>query len=136
MMRAQKGISAEAHPSPSPMRWVCGRIPAFLSPRGEGLGDVYKRQVGQRFVTLLDAHPLFTPVVLAASSRSAGKPYAQAVGEKWAMTVPIPDYAKNMTVLDAENDAAKIAAAVDFIFCAVNMKKEEIKSLEEKYAKL
>lgn len=92
--------------------------------------------VGQRFVTLLDAHPLFTPVVLAASSRSAGKPYAQAVGEKWAMTVPIPDYAKNMTVLDAENDAAKIAAAVDFVFCAVNMKKEEIKALEEKYAKL
>ena len=92
--------------------------------------------VGQRFLTLLDGHPWFTPVCLAASARSAGKPYEQAVGNKWAMSVPIPAYAKNMTVLDAEADAEKIAQAVDFVFCAVNMKKEEIKALEERYAKL
>ncbi len=92
--------------------------------------------VGQRFVTLLDGHPLFTPVALAASARSAGKTYAEAIGNKWAMSTPIPAYAQNMTVLDAEADAEKIASMVDFVFCAVNMKKEDIKALEERYAKL
>ena len=92
--------------------------------------------VGQRFVTLLDGHPLFTPVVLAASARSAGKPYAEAVDGKWAMDVPVPAYAKDMPVLDAEADAEKIAGRVDFVFCAVNMKKDEIKALEERYARL
>ena len=92
--------------------------------------------VGQRFVTLLDRHPLFTPVVLAASARSAGKTYREAVDGKWAMNVPVPAYAREMPVLDAEADAKTIAGQVDFIFCAVNMKKEEIKALEEKYAKL
>ena len=91
--------------------------------------------VGQRFVTLLENHPWFTPVALLASARSAGKRYEDAVGAKWAMTSPIPEYAKDMTVLDAE-DAQAIAGKVDFVFCAVNMKKDEIRALEEKYAKL
>ena len=92
--------------------------------------------VGQRFVTLLDGHPLFQPVALATSARSAGKTYSEAVGNRWAMSVPMPAYAKDMVLLDAEADAEKLASLVDFVFCAVNMKKEEIKALEEKYAKL
>ena len=92
--------------------------------------------VGQRFVTLLDGHPLFTPVALLASARSAGKRYEDAVGDKWAMSVPVPAYAKDMTVLDAEADAASLVGKVDFVFCAVNMKKDAIRALEERYAKL
>lgn len=92
--------------------------------------------VGQRFITLLDRHPLFRPVALLASARSAGKPYAEAVGNKWAMSVSIPDYARDMVVLDAEKDADSLVGTVDFVFCAVNMKKDEIKALEERYAKL
>ena len=92
--------------------------------------------VGQRFVTLLEKHPLFTPVVLAASARSAGKLYREAVDGKWAMNSPIPAYAREMKVLDAEADAKAIAQQVDFIFCAVNMKKDAIRALEEKYARL
>ena len=90
--------------------------------------------VGQRFVTLLEHHPWFTPVALLASARSAGKLYPAAVGEKWAMAAPIPAYAEKMTVLDA-SDPAQIAGKVDFVFCAVNMKKDEIKALEESYAR-
>lgn len=92
--------------------------------------------VGQRFVTLMDGHPWFEPVALAASSRSAGKPYAEAVGPKWCMEQEIPDWAKSMIVLDANADAEKLAAQVDFIFCAVDMKKEDIQALEYRYAKL
>ena len=92
--------------------------------------------VGQRFVTLLDGHPWFEPVCLLASARSAGKKYPEAVGAKWAMSVPISEYAKDITVLDAEADAEKLVGNVDFVFCAVNMKKDETKALEEKYAKL
>lgn len=92
--------------------------------------------VGQRFVTLMDGHPWFEPVALAASSRSAGKPYAEAVGPKWCMEQEIPDWAKSMVVLDANADAEKLAAQVDFIFCAVDMKKEDIQALEYRYAKL
>jgi len=91
--------------------------------------------VGQRFCTLLADHPWFNVKVLAASSRSAGKAYKDAVGSKWAMSVDIPESIKDMTVMDAEADIEKIAAAVDFVFCTVNMKKDEIKTLEEKYAK-
>ncbi|MCC8042129.1 MAG: aspartate-semialdehyde dehydrogenase [Oscillospiraceae bacterium] len=91
--------------------------------------------VGQRFCTLLADHPWFNVKVLAASSRSAGKAYKDAVGSKWAMSVNIPESIKDMTVMDAEADIEKIAAAVDFVFCTVNMKKDEIKTLEEKYAK-
>lgn len=92
--------------------------------------------VGQRFITLLSEHPWFHITALAASARSAGKPYAEAVGERWAMSTPIPAFVRDMVVLDASSDAERIAASVDFIFCAVDMKKEEIKALEERYAKL
>ena len=92
--------------------------------------------VGQRFVLLMDGHPWFQPVVLAASGRSAGKPYREAVGARWAMEKPMPAWAADMTVLDATADAAQIAASVDFVFCAVNMKKEDIRALEEAYARM
>lgn len=92
--------------------------------------------VGQRFVTLLENHPWFQLTAVAASARSAGKPYGEAVSDRWAMEVEIPEEAKGLTVLDAESDAEKLAAQVDFIFCAVDMKKEEIRALEERYAKL
>ena len=91
--------------------------------------------VGQRFVLLTANHPWFTPVVLAASAHSAGKTYAQAIEGKWHMAEPIPESVKSMIVMDAEADAEEIARQVDFVFCAVNMKKDEIKALEEAYAK-
>ena len=91
--------------------------------------------VGQRFVNLLANHPWFNVVVLAASARSAGKSYEDAVGDKWAFETPIPAQIKSMTVLDAEADMDKIAACVDFVFCAVNMDKAKIRALEEAYAK-
>ncbi len=91
--------------------------------------------VGQRFITLLYNHPWYKIEALAASSRSAGKKYSDAVGSKWAMDEEIPEQVRDMVVMDAEADIEKIAAAVDFVFCAVNMKKDEIKALEEKYAK-
>ena len=92
--------------------------------------------VGQRFVLLTANHPWCTPVVLAASAHSAGKPYAEAIGEKWHMADPSPESVRSMGVMDAEADAEEIAKQVDFVFCAVNMKKDEIKALEERYAKL
>ena len=91
--------------------------------------------VGQRFMTLLAEHPWFNVTVLAASSRSAGKTYEEAIGNKWCMDNPLPDKFKNMVIKDAENDIDEITSSVDFVFCAVNMKKEEIKALEEEYAK-
>ncbi len=91
--------------------------------------------VGQRFMTLLADHPWFDVVVLAASSRSAGKSYSEAIGNKWCMDVEIPEKYKNMTVKDATKDIEEITSMVDFVFCAVNMKKDEIKALEEEYAK-
>ena len=91
--------------------------------------------VGQRFVTLMENHPWFQLTALAASARSAGKPYEQAVSGRWAMRSPIPEEAKALVVMDAQADVDKIAAMVDFVFCAVDMKKEEIKALEERYAK-
>lgn len=91
--------------------------------------------VGQRFITLLAGHPWFKLKVLAASARSAGKRYEDAVGAKWAMEQPIPDCAKDLIVMDATADVEAIAAQVDFVFCAVDMKKDEIRALEERYAK-
>ena len=90
--------------------------------------------VGQRFITLLENHPWFNLVALAASARSAGKTYEEAVGSRWLMKTPMPESVKKMVVLDAAN-VAEVAAKVDFVFCAVNMKKDEIKALEEAYAK-
>ncbi len=92
--------------------------------------------VGQRFVTLLQNHPWFQVTTLAASSHSAGKTYEQAVGSRWMMSTPIPEQVRSIVVKDAVADAEEIARSVDFAFCAVDMKKEEIRSLEERYAKL
>lgn len=91
--------------------------------------------VGQRFVTLMENHPWFQLKVIAASSRSAGKTYEDAVGTRWAMDTSMPEEAKNIVVLDATADIEKIASQVDFVFSAVDMKKDEIKALEEAYAK-
>ena len=90
--------------------------------------------VGQRFATLLADHPWFNVTALAASPRSAGKSYEEAVGSRWAMTEPMPEKLKKMTVLDAA-DVAAVTALVDFVFCAVDMKKDEIRALEDTYAK-
>lgn len=90
--------------------------------------------VGQRFVTLLEDHPYFELTALVASPRSAGKTYREAVGERWKMKTPMPDSVADMTVLSSE-DIDKIGSLVDFVFCAVDMKKEEIKALEERYAR-
>ncbi|MBR5044549.1 MAG: aspartate-semialdehyde dehydrogenase [Clostridia bacterium] len=90
--------------------------------------------VGQRFVTLLEDHPYFELTALVASPRSAGKTYREAVGERWKMKTPMPDSVADMTVLSSE-DIDKIGPLVDFVFCAVDMKKEEIKALEERYAR-
>ena len=91
--------------------------------------------VGQRFVTLMEGHPWFQLTAIAASTRSAGKTYEEAVAGRWAMAKPIPEEAKGIVVLDAQADVEKIAEMVDFVFCAVDMKKEESRALEERYAK-
>jgi aspartate-semialdehyde dehydrogenase len=90
--------------------------------------------VGQRYVTLLANHPWFQVVVVAASPRSAGKTYEQAVAGRWKMTDPIPDEIKSLTVLDV-NQVEKIASQVDFVFSAVSMSKDAIRKIEEDYAK-
>lgn len=90
--------------------------------------------VGQRFACLLENHPWFEVTALAASSRSAGKPYKDTIDGRWLMSTPIPENIKDMVVMDAA-DVESVAAKVDFVFCAVNMKKDEIKALEESYAK-
>lgn len=91
--------------------------------------------VGQRFATLLENHPWFEVVCLAASARSAGKTYEEAVSKKWCMDKPIPQSMKDIVIMDATADIDKITSLVDFVFCAVDMKKDEIKALEEEYAK-
>ena len=91
--------------------------------------------VGQRFITLLENHPWFEITALAASPRSAGKTYEEALGGRWKMQTPLSDKIKAMTVYNAEADVETVAGMVDFAFCAVDMKKDEIKALEEKYAK-
>ena len=90
--------------------------------------------VGQRFITLLAEHPMFEISVLAASSRSAGKTYEEAVSGKWKMAVDIPEKVKSMKVYDAA-DVKAVSSMCDFTFCAVDMKKDEIRALEEAYAK-
>lgn len=91
--------------------------------------------VGQRFLTLLENHPWFNVKLLAASSKSAGNTYQKAIGNRWKLKSAMPSFSKDMIVLDAKKDIDKITSAVDFVFCAVDMKKEEIKNLEEAYAK-
>ncbi|MBR4030655.1 MAG: aspartate-semialdehyde dehydrogenase [Clostridia bacterium] len=91
--------------------------------------------VGQRFVTLLENHPWFKITALAASANSAGKTYLEAAGNRWAMTTPMPESVKDMVIYDATKDIDTITSMVDFVFCAVDMKKDEIRALEEEYAK-
>ena len=81
--------------------------------------------VGQRYICLIAEHPWFELTVVAASSRSAGKPYVEAVAERWAMDVPIPECAKLLVVKDAIADMDEITSAVDFIFSAVDMNTEK-----------
>ena len=90
--------------------------------------------VGQRFLTLLDNHPYFEVTALAASSRSAGKTYEEALNGRWKLKTPMPAFAASMTVIDASH-IDEMAKLVDFVFCAVDMKKDEILVLEEAYAK-
>ncbi len=90
--------------------------------------------VGQRFVTLLDNHPMFEVVALAASGRSAGKKYAEALDGRWKLDCDIPAYSRDMTVMDA-SDIEAMSKLVDFVFCAVDMKKDEVLALEEAYAR-
>ena len=91
--------------------------------------------VGQRFATLLEEHPWFEVKALAASARSAGRTYIEAVAGRWAMPTPVPANMAELPVYDAQADMEKIVSLVDFVFCAVNMKSEEITALEEAYAK-
>ncbi len=90
--------------------------------------------VGQRFISLLENHPWFEVVTIAASPRSAGKTYEEAVGGRWKMTTPMPEAVKNIVVMNV-NEVEKVAASVDFVFSAVDMSKDEIKAIEEAYAK-
>lgn len=90
--------------------------------------------VGQRFISLLENHPWFEVVAIAASERSAGKTYEDAVGSRWKMTTPMPEAVKKIVVMNV-NEVEKVAACVDFCFSAVDMSKEEIKAIEEAYAK-
>ena len=91
--------------------------------------------VGQRFVTLMDQHPWFELRVVAASGRSAGKPYGEVAGKRWALDTPLPESAKGLIVRNASEDVKAIAEEVDFVFCAVDMNKDEIRALEDAYAK-
>lgn len=90
--------------------------------------------VGQRFISLLEDHPWFEVAVIAASSRSAGKTYEEAVGGRWKMKTPMPEKVKHIVVMNV-NEVEKVAAGVDFVFSAVDMSKDEIKAIEEAYAK-
>lgn len=90
--------------------------------------------VGQRFIALLENHPWFEVVTIAASPRSAGKTYVEAVGDRWKMTTPMPEAVKNILVMNV-NEVEAVAASVDFVFSAVDMSKEEIKAIEDAYAK-
>ena len=90
--------------------------------------------VGQRFVSLLEEHPWFEVTTIAASPRSAGKTYEEAVGDRWKMDTPMPDAVKNLIVMNV-NEVEKVAQKVDFVFSAVDMTKEEIQRIEEAYAK-
>ncbi len=90
--------------------------------------------VGQRFISLLENHPWYEVVTVAASPRSAGKTYEEAVGGRWKMTTPMPEGVKKLIVKNV-NDVAEVAATVDFVFSAVDMTKDEIRAIEEAYAK-
>ena len=90
--------------------------------------------VGQRFISLLEDHPWFEVTTIAASPRSAGKRYEEAIGDRWKMATPMPDSVKDIIVKNV-NEVEEVASRVDFVFSAVDMTKEEIKAIEEAYAK-
>ena len=90
--------------------------------------------VGQRFISLLENHPWYEVVTVAASPRSAGKTYEEAVGDRWKMTTPMPEAVKKLVVMNV-NEVEKVAASVDFVFSAVDMTTDEIRAIEEEYAK-
>ena len=90
--------------------------------------------VGQRFISLLDNHPWFEVTAIAASARSAGKTYAEAVGDRWKIEKPMPEAVQNIAVKNVA-DVAHVASEVDFVFSAVDMSKEEIRAIEDEYAK-
>lgn len=90
--------------------------------------------VGQRFLSLLENHPWYEVVTVAASPRSAGRSYEEAVGNRWKMTTPMPEAVKKLIVMNV-NEVEAVSASVDFVFSAVDMSKEEIKAIEEAYAK-
>ena len=90
--------------------------------------------VGQRFIALLENHPWYEVTAVAASPRSAGKTYEEAVGGRWKMTTPMPEGVKNLVVMNV-NEVEKVAAGVDFVFSAVDMTKDEIRAIEDAYAK-
>ena len=109
--------------------------------RGDNMGERLKvgvlggtGMVGQRFVSLLENHPWFEVKVIAASPRSAGKTYEEAVGDRWKMATPMPEAVKSMKVMNV-GEVDKVAADVDFVFSAVDMTKDEIRAIEEEYAK-
>ncbi len=90
--------------------------------------------VGQRFISILENHPWFEVTTIAASPRSAGKRYEDAVGDRWKMTTPMPEKVKDIIVKNV-NEVEKVSAEVDFVFSAVDMTKDEIRAIEEQYAK-
>ena len=90
--------------------------------------------VGQRFIALLEDHPWFEVTTIAASPRSAGRTYEEAVGGRWKMDTPMPEAVKNIRVMNV-NEVEAVAAEVDFVFSAVDMSKEEIRKIEEDYAR-
>ena len=90
--------------------------------------------VGQRFISLLENHPWFEVTTIAASPRSAGKKYAEAVGDRWKMDTPMPENVKDIVVMNV-NEVEAVASQVDFVFSAVDMSKDEIRAIEEAYAK-
>ncbi len=90
--------------------------------------------VGQRFISLLENHQWYEVTTVAASPRSAGKTYEEAVGGRWKMSTPMPEGVKKLQVMNV-NEVEKVASGVDFVFSAVDMSKDEIKAIEEAYAK-
>ena len=90
--------------------------------------------VGQRFIALLENHPWYEVVTVAASERSAGKTYEEAIGDRWKMDTPMPEAVKKLIVHNV-NEVEKVASTVDFVFSAVDMTKDEIRAIEEAYAK-
>lgn len=90
--------------------------------------------VGQRFISLLENHPWFSVAAVAASERSAGRRYEDAVGSRWKMVKPMPEAVKDLIVMNI-NEVEAVADKVDFVFSAVDMTKEEIREIEDRYAK-